>query len=164
MNGPEPNPARERHWVCAQRIRARRLTLGLTQREVVERLERRGNHTTNRTLSAMENGRGLDLGLLPELAGSLDCTITYLLGLAADPHSWHPDQWPRADDRMPRPIDRPIDRQIDRPAAEQRRTPGVLRPEVPNGSPAPGRQRRRHFAVDSPAAMSREAAGRGDLS
>jgi hypothetical protein len=39
----------------------------------------------------MENGRGLDLGLLPDLAESLECTVTYLIGLAADPHSWQPD-------------------------------------------------------------------------
>jgi transcriptional regulator with XRE-family HTH domain len=84
------NPARERHWVCAQRIRERRLALGLTQREVVARLERRGNSTTNRALSSMENGRGLDLGLLPELAEALRCTVTYLLGLTADPMAWHP--------------------------------------------------------------------------
>jgi hypothetical protein len=45
---------------------------------VVARLQRRGNQTTNRALSAMENGRGLDLGLLPELAESLSCTTTYL--------------------------------------------------------------------------------------
>lgn len=40
----------------------------------------------------MENGQGLDLGLLPDLAESLDCTVTYLIGLSADPHSWEPDR------------------------------------------------------------------------
>lgn len=84
------SPARERHWVCAQRLRQRRLELGLTQREVVARLQRRGNRTTNRALSAMENGRGLDLGLLPDLAEALACTTTYLLGLTADPSEWRP--------------------------------------------------------------------------
>lgn len=92
MTAPRADPTRERHWVCAQRIRERRLTLGLTQREVAGRLARLGNRTTNRTLSAMENGRGLDLGLLPELAASLECTVTYLIGLAADPHAWEPDR------------------------------------------------------------------------
>jgi transcriptional regulator with XRE-family HTH domain len=87
-----PDPARERHWVCAQRLRERRRTLGLTQREVAIRLAGMGSRTTNRSLSAMENGRGLDLGLLPDLAESLDCTVTYLIGLAADPHSWQPDR------------------------------------------------------------------------
>lgn len=100
MSVPKLNPARERHWMCAQRMRERRLALGLTQREVVERLLCRGSHTTNRALSAMENGRGLDLGLLPELADSLDCTTTYLLGLTADPSSWSPaDRQPPADHR-----------------------------------------------------------------
>jgi transcriptional regulator with XRE-family HTH domain len=92
MTAPRAEPTRERHWVCAQRIRERRRTLGLTQREVAGRLARLGSRTTNRTLSAMENGRGLDLGLLPELAESLECTVTYLIGLAADPHSWEPDR------------------------------------------------------------------------
>lgn len=86
------NLPRERHWVCARRMRERRLALGLTQREVVGRLQRRGTQVTNRALSAMENGRGPDIGLLPELAGSLECTVTYLLGLAEDPRSWQPDQ------------------------------------------------------------------------
>jgi hypothetical protein len=90
MGDHDPNPVRERHWVCAQRLRERRLTLGLTQREVVDLLQRRGSHTTNRGLSAMENGRGLDLGLLPDLAFSLGCTITYLLGLTTDPSAWQP--------------------------------------------------------------------------
>lgn len=91
MTVPRAEPTRERHWVCAQRIRERRRTLGLTQREVAGRLVRLGGRTTNRTLSAMENGRGLDLGLLPELAESLECTVTYLIGLTANPRSWEPD-------------------------------------------------------------------------
>lgn len=90
MSTPKLN-SRERHWVCAQRLRERRLALGLTQREVVARLEQRGNQTTNRALSAMENGQGLDLGLLPELAASLGCTVTYLLGLTGDPDAWQPE-------------------------------------------------------------------------
>jgi transcriptional regulator with XRE-family HTH domain len=119
MASPGVNPVRERHWVCARRIRERRLAQGLTQREVVGRLELRGVRTTNRALSTMENGRGLDLGLLPELAEVLDCTVTYLLGLASDPHSWRPDGVLR----------------LARPR-------GVLG-EVPNGFTAPGRARRR---------------------
>lgn len=101
MSAPRPNPARERHWVCAQRIRERRLALGLTQREVVGRMLGRGSHTTNRALSTMENGRGLDLGLLPELADSLECTVTYLLGMSVDPHSWFPDHLAPTADRVP---------------------------------------------------------------
>ena len=64
----------------------RRHTLGLTQRDVVDRLAGLGLATTNRTLSAMEHGQGVDVGRLPELAAALDCTVTYLLGLTADPH------------------------------------------------------------------------------
>lgn len=122
-------------------MRRRRLALGLTQREVVERLKRRGYQTTNRTLSAMENGRGLDLGLLPDLARSLECTVTYLLGLAADPHSWRPDQWPRTGDRALSMTDRP--RPERRPVSGISGVSGVLGPDLPNGFAAPGRLRRR---------------------
>ena len=79
-------------------MRERRLAQGLTQRELVGRLARRGVCTTNRAISTMENGRTLDLGLLPELAEALDCTVTYLLGLTGDPHSWRPDHLPRLPD------------------------------------------------------------------
>lgn len=83
----------------------RRHELGLTQRDVVERLEILGLATSNRTLSAMEHGQGLDVGRLPELAIALDCTVTYLLGLTADPTRWAPD-----DARVPAPaasVERP---------------------------------------------------------
>lgn len=82
---------RERQWICARRMSGRRHDLGLTQRDVVERLASLGLTTTNRTLSAMEHGQGVDVGRLPELAVALDTTVTYLLGLTADPRSWSPD-------------------------------------------------------------------------
>ncbi|AUI59213.1 helix-turn-helix domain-containing protein [Amycolatopsis sp. BJA-103] len=130
MSAPKPNPARERHWICAQRLRERRLSLGLTQREVVVRLQEHGSCTTNRALSAMENGRGLDLGLLPELAASLSCSVTYLLGLTANPESWLPES-ARHDDVPPaEPVSVPI-----------WRTAGILGPGLPEGFLAPGRQR-----------------------
>jgi transcriptional regulator with XRE-family HTH domain len=86
-----PDPLAERHWICARRLRERRRALGLTQADVVARMGESGAALTNRTLSAMENGRGLDLGRLPDLATALDCTITYLVGLTADPARWEPD-------------------------------------------------------------------------
>ncbi len=82
---------RERHWICARRISERRHALGLTQYDVVARLAGLGVAASNRTLSAMEHGQGVDVGRLPELAGALDCTITYLLGLTDDPGRWSPD-------------------------------------------------------------------------
>lgn len=91
-SGQGGGSARERHWTCAERLRERRRQLALTQVDVVTRLRERGAGLTNRTLSAMENGRGLDLGMLPDLAAVLDCSITYLLGLADDPSDWQPDQ------------------------------------------------------------------------
>ncbi|GAA4707521.1 helix-turn-helix domain-containing protein [Phytohabitans rumicis] len=85
------DPIAERQWVCARRLRERRLQLSLTQTELVRRLSCRGVNLTNRTLSAMENGRGLDLRRLPEFAAVLSCSVTYLLGLTADPLRWEPD-------------------------------------------------------------------------
>ncbi|WP_181776992.1 helix-turn-helix domain-containing protein [Amycolatopsis pittospori] len=127
MSAPKPNPARERHWICAQRLRERRLSLGLTQREVVVRLHQHGSCTTNRALSAMENGRGLDLGLLPELAASLSCSVTYLLGLTWNPESWAPDEQDGAPSTTPVP--EPVFR-----------TAGILGPGLPEGFLPPGRQ------------------------
>ena len=65
--------------------------LGLTQQDVVDRLAAMGVAATNRSMSAMEHGQGLDVGRLPELAAALDCTVTYLLGLTMNPDSWEPD-------------------------------------------------------------------------
>jgi transcriptional regulator with XRE-family HTH domain len=80
-----------RHLHITQRLRQRRDELGLTQKQVVTRLGRCGLLTTNRALSSLEHGTGLDVAKLPELAAALDCTVTYLLGLTDDPHSWLPD-------------------------------------------------------------------------
>jgi transcriptional regulator with XRE-family HTH domain len=82
---------RQRHWVCALQMAERRRSLGLTQQDVVERLARMGVSSTNRALSAMEHGQGIDVGRLPELAIALDCTVTFLLGLTCDPTRWVPD-------------------------------------------------------------------------
>jgi hypothetical protein len=82
---------RQRHWVCALQLAERRRNLELTQLEVVDRLTQLGVNATNRTLSAMEHGQGIDIGRLPELAIALECTVTYLLGLTTDPNRWTPD-------------------------------------------------------------------------
>jgi transcriptional regulator with XRE-family HTH domain len=74
------------------RLRERRRGLGLTQKQVVARLSGVGVHTTNRALSSLEHGTGVDAAKLPELAMALDCTVTYLFGLTEDPHQWEPDQ------------------------------------------------------------------------
>ena len=80
-----------RHLVVSQRLRLRRRALGLTQKQVVTRLSRLGVTTTNKALSSLEHGAGLDLAKLPELARVLDCSITWLLGLTEDPRRWDPD-------------------------------------------------------------------------
>lgn len=85
-----------RHLLVSERLRLRRRQLGLTQKEVVARLRRLGISTTNKALSSLEHGAGLDVCKLPELSRALDCTLTYLVGLTDDPLSWEPDSggWP----------------------------------------------------------------------
>ena len=85
-----------RHLVVSERLRVRRRALGLTQKEVVSRLRRMGVLTTNKALSSLEHGAGLDVGKLPEIARALECSLTYLVGLTDDPASWEPDfeHWP----------------------------------------------------------------------
>jgi transcriptional regulator with XRE-family HTH domain len=82
---------RERHWTCARRMSERRHELGLTQCDIVDRLAALGISGSNRTLSAMEHGQGVDVGRLPEIAVALECTVTYLLGLTDEPERWSPD-------------------------------------------------------------------------
>ena len=79
-----------RHLVVSQRLRERRRTLGLTQKQVISRLARLGVLSTNKALSSLEHGSGLDVAKLPELAAALDCSVTWLLGLTDDPHSGEP--------------------------------------------------------------------------
>lgn len=86
-----------RHLVVSERLRARRRELGLTQKEVVARLRGMGVLTTNKALSALEHGAGLDVAKLPELARALECTLTWLVGLTDRCDRWEPDasSWPR---------------------------------------------------------------------
>jgi transcriptional regulator with XRE-family HTH domain len=81
----------QRNLTCAIRIRERRRQLGLTQAEVVDRVNGPGSRLSNQGLSAIENGRRLAVGRLPDLAAALECTVSYLLGLTADPDRWEPD-------------------------------------------------------------------------
>lgn len=80
-----------RQLLITQRLRRRRADLRLTQKQVVTRLARLGVRTTNRALSSLEHGAGIDVAKLPELAAALDCTVTYLVGLTDEPHRWEPD-------------------------------------------------------------------------
>lgn len=82
----------DRQLTVTRRLRDRRHELGLTQKQVVTRLARRGIRTTNKTLSSFEHGAGVDVVRLPELAAALECTVTYLLGMTTDPMSWEPDR------------------------------------------------------------------------
>jgi DNA-binding XRE family transcriptional regulator len=81
----------QRNLTCAIRIRERRRQLGLTQAELVDRVNEHGSRLSSQALSAIENGRRLAVGRLPDLAAALECTVSFLLGLAADPHCWEPD-------------------------------------------------------------------------
>ncbi len=80
-----------RHLIVSERLRVRRRQLGLTQKQVITRLLRIGVASTNKALSSLEHGSGLDVSKLPELAEALDCTVTWLLGLTEDPYRWEPD-------------------------------------------------------------------------
>ena len=120
----------QRNLTCAIRIKERRRELGLTQAEVVDRVSRNGSPLTNQALSAIENGRRLAVGRLPDLADALDCTVTYMIGLTADPRSWYPDNPPgtaRIPDAPPRSR-RPAVRDPVHPS----RRSWILGPDVPD--------------------------------
>ena len=125
---------RERHWMCARRLSERRHDLSLTQCEVVERLNALGVVATNRTLSAMENGQGVDVGRLPELAVALDCTITYLLGLTNNPRHWAPDDAATRLDGAANSTSSP---------AGRRRQSWILGPDIPEHRNSNGTERQR---------------------
>ncbi len=65
MSWSKPNPARERHWVCAQRLHTRRLAFGSTQLDVVARLQQRGTPATHRGVSGSYRTRWSDRGAGP---------------------------------------------------------------------------------------------------
>lgn len=132
-----------RQLTITHRLRQRRTELGLTQQQVVTRLERAGLQTTNRAVSSLEHGAGIDVAKLPELAAALDCTITYLVGLTDDPRRWEPG---------PHPTQRPAHRRAS-VAATSPAVPAagsaqswILGLEVPD--PAP------HFGVSGPTAAA----------
>jgi transcriptional regulator with XRE-family HTH domain len=82
--------AGERSWICSRRLAERRTQLGLTQSQLAQRLVRQGLHCSNRTVSRLENGQGVDADRLPALAAALECTVTYLVGLTDLPDQWEP--------------------------------------------------------------------------
>jgi transcriptional regulator with XRE-family HTH domain len=137
----------QRNLTCAIRIRERRRQLGLTQAEVVNRVNGHGSRLSNQALSAIENGRRLAVGRLPDLSAALECTVSYLLGLTSDPDRWEPDDLRRrggrtasADrtapaDRIRPPADRirpPADQTGPGVAAPPRRS-WILGPDLPGG-------------------------------
>ena len=119
----------QRNLTCAIRIKERRRELGLTQAEVVERVARYGSRLSNQALSAIENGRRLAVGRLPDLAEALDCTVTYLIGLTADPHRWQPDR--------PQPR-----QQLTTAPSEAPAPPENTAPQAAAGAPAPASSHR----------------------
>ncbi len=96
-----------RHLVVSERLRRRRRELGLTQMDVVLRLQSLGVNTSNKTVSSLEHGAGLHLAKLPEIASALECTITYLVGLTDSPARWEPDDpAPTRREAASRPVQR----------------------------------------------------------
>lgn len=139
----------QRNLACAIRVRERRRDLGLTQAEVVQRVPRYGSRLTSQALSAIENGRRLTVGRLPDLAAALDCTVTYLIGLTADPRSWQPDMPGGAavagqavpPQRVPHPVRKARDARGPRPDPARRNWilgPGL--PDIPGELRAQGYQ------------------------
>ncbi len=124
----------QRNLTCAIRIRERRRQLGLTQAEVVDRVNGYGSRLSSQALSAIENGRRLAVGRLPDLAAALECTVSYLLGLAADPDRWQPDDPPPA---SARPRGERAEPDANGRAAPPRRS-WILGPDLPDvASPSP---------------------------
>ena len=124
-----------RHLLVSERLRLRRRQLGLTQKEVVARLRRLGVDTTNKSLSSLEHGAGLDVCKLPELARALECTLTYLVGLAADPLSWQPDEgtWP-VSEGAPEPVTASEPKPPPPESSERAEGPWILGPVPRFGS------------------------------
>jgi len=118
----------QRNLTCAIRIRERRRQLGLTQAEVAERVGGHGSHLSSQALSAIENGRRLAVGRLPDLAIALECTVSYLLGLTADPDRWAPDDAARPGE----PAGSGPNGTSGRPAPPRRSW--ILGPDVPDSS------------------------------
>jgi DNA-binding XRE family transcriptional regulator len=130
----------QRNLTCASRIRERRRQLGLTQAEVVERVNDHGSRLSNQALSAIENGRRLAVGRLPDLASALECTVSYLLGLTADPDRWPPDDLPApADPRAPGGPAGPGSNGTPGRSVPPRRS-WILGPDLPDGPPRDVRQ------------------------
>jgi hypothetical protein len=122
-----------RHLLISERLRLRRRELGLTQKEVVARLRRIGVLTTNKALSSLEHGAGLDVCKLPEIARALDCSLTYLVGLTEDPRSWEPDDtgWPALPAPGPGPAPAPAAGPVPpRPRTPPPGVPPILGPLV----------------------------------
>ena len=141
----------QQNLTCAIRIKERRRELGLTQAEVVDRVSRHGSQLSSQALSAIENGRRLAVGRLPGLAAALDCTVTYLIGLTADPRSWQPDE-PPGTAKIPDPPPRPRRPAVRDPVHPSHRS-WILGPDVPD-IPAELRGRAREPGAATPPASS----------
>ena len=149
----------QRNLTCAIRIRERRRQLGLTQAEVVDRVNEYGSRLSSQALSAIENGRRLAVGRLPDLAAALECTVSYLLGLAADPDRWEPDDVPPP--ASVRPPGERAEPDANGRAAPPRRS-WILGPDLPDvASPSPLSPRGGRDAVfDSPRCRGADPPGR----
>ncbi len=120
----------QQNLACAIRIRERRKELGLTQAEVVDRVDRYGSRLSNQALSAIENGRRLAVGRLPDLAAALECTVTLPDGSHRGPAPLGTRQTSRAGQATPRR--RASHRHRSR--AARRARPGHTRPAAAGSS------------------------------
>jgi hypothetical protein len=97
---------------------------------VTSRLARLGVASTNKSLSSLEHGAGIDVAKLPELAAALDCTVTWLLGLTDDPHQWEPDTLAEDARHSPAPPRTPVPDGVRR-SGERIPGPWILGPLSP---------------------------------
>lgn len=118
-----------RHPLVSQRLRERRRALGLTQKQVSTRLASLGVASTDKALSSLERGVGLDVAKLPELAEALDCSITWLLGLTDEPGRWEPDAISRPAPTTESPSPHAAGTRPDRPPSQS----WILGPLLPEG-------------------------------
>lgn len=76
----QPGVSSRRRYLLGNAIRARRIDLGLTQEDVVERAE-----IDRKTLSRLENGHtGSSVDVVWVVADALECDPADLFGAAAD--------------------------------------------------------------------------------
>lgn len=77
---------RKKQEKIGERIKARRMQLGLRQAQLAEMIGFTGKNPGSR-VSRWETGDHEPEAMLPKIAAALDCSVDYLLGLTDDPEA-----------------------------------------------------------------------------